>query len=66
MKIIVLSLTSVLLASICILSTPTTVLAGEGDKSCDASIVQFSCPLCGGMKVNDCLECDGFTNTGMC
>ena len=36
-----------------------------GDKgTCDVSITQFSCPLCGGINVTDCLECDGFTNTG--
>lgn len=44
----------------------STSIHAAGDKgTCDVSITQFACPLCGGINVTDCLECDGFTNTDM-
>ncbi len=39
------------------------LLAGYGD-SCAEEGQTFYCPNCGGIEVTDCLECDGFLNTG--
>ena len=39
------------------------LLAGYGD-SCAEEGQTFYCPNCGGIELTDCLECNGFLNTG--
>ena len=39
------------------------LLAGYGD-SCAEEGQTFYCPNCGGIELTDCLECDGYLNTG--
>ena len=36
--------------------------AAEDDKC--ASELSYTCPNCGGTQISDCLDCDGFLNTG--
>ena len=38
--------------------------AAEDDKC--ASELSYTCPNCGGTQISDCLDCDGFLNTGEC
>ena len=42
----------------------SSVEADEVKKSCDVSETHYVCPLCGGTNVTDCMDCDGFINTG--
>ena len=38
--------------------------AAEDDKC--ASELSYTCPNCGGTQISDCLDCNGFLNTGEC
>ena len=52
-----------LILLLCI-SNKATVYAQEGDEgSCEKSN-QFSCPSACGGSVSDCMQCDGYLNTG--
>ena len=53
-----------LLPPLIFIMRPARVFAGNSIGSCKGSITPFSCPLCGGIYVLNCLECDGYTNTG--